>query len=62
MEDLSFNIEVNATALKLLSKAVDKYLELWPGGDPLEQTSLFEIQLGLKKAVLECHLIESDLQ
>ena len=54
-----FNFEVNASALKHIAHAFDKYIEKWPGGHPQEQEALKNIQLGLRKAVLDCQLIES---
>ena len=31
-DDLLFNFQVDASALKILVKALDKYIEKWPGG------------------------------
>lgn len=56
-----FNFEVNASALKHIARAFDRYIEKWPGGHPEEQDALKEIQLGLRKAILDCQLIESEL-
>ena len=49
---------MNGNALRVISKAFDKYVEKWPGGDPAEQQMLKEIQLGLHKALLDLQLAE----
>lgn len=58
MSDYTFNFEMNGNALRVISKAFDKYVEKWPGGNPAEQEMLKEIQLGLHKALLDLQLIE----
>ena len=60
-DDVLFNFQVDASALKILVKALDRYIEKWPGGHPEEQEALKNIQLGLRRAVLDCQLIESEL-
>ena len=52
--------EVNGDALRYLQKAMDKYIEKWPGGSPKEQDQLKEIKLGLDKAMLDYQMIISD--
>ena len=59
-DDYLFTFEVNAKALKHLSRAIDRYVEKWPGGSATEQSELKEIQLGLQKALLDCQMIESN--
>ena len=56
-EELFFQFDVSPNALKLLTRAVDKYIEKWPGGTALEQEQLKEIQLGLRKALLDCQIM-----
>ena len=58
MSGYTFNFEMNADALRYISKAFDKYVEKWPGGNPAEQEALKEIQLGLHKALLDLQLID----
>ena len=53
-----FIFEMNADALRYISKAFDKYVEKWPGGKPEEQEKLKVIQLDLHKALLDLQLIE----
>ena len=53
-----FLFEMDANALRYISKAFDKYVEKWPGGRPSEQEQLKEIQLGLHKALLDLQLLE----
>lgn len=60
MDDLTTVIELNETATKLLLRAVNKYIEKWPGGNPIEQTSLLDIQRSLQAAVLEYNFHNSD--
>ena len=60
MGEHTFSFEVNGDALRYLSKAMDKYIEKWPGGDPEEQDKLKEIQLGLNKAMLDYQMIMSE--
>ena len=55
-----FNFEVNGDALRYLQKAMAKYIEKWPGGDPTEQEKLKEIMLGLDKAMLDYQMIMSE--
>ena len=62
MDDpLLFNIEVSGDALKYICRAVDKYVEKWPGGHPEEQEDLKQLQLGLRKALLEYQLLKEDM-
>ena len=55
-----FNFEVNGDALRYLQKAMDKYIEKWPGGSAEEQEKLKEIKLGLDKAMLDYQMIMSE--
>ena len=54
-----FTFEMNASALRYISKAFDRYVEKWPGGRPEEQEELKEIQLGLHKALLDLQMLEN---
>ena len=63
MEDeLLFNFSVDASALKILVKALDRYVEKWPGGRAAEQEELKRIKLKrqseLHKAYLELTFLE----
>ena len=57
-DDLLFNFSVDASALKVLVKALDRYVEKWPGGHPEEQENLKKIQSELHKAYLELTFLE----
>ena len=57
-DDILFNFHVDKPALNLLVRAVDKYIETWPGGDPAEQERYKEMQTELRKAVLELKFLE----
>ena len=48
---------MDSRALQVICRAVDKYVEKWPGGHPQEQEDLKEIQLGLRKALLDYQLL-----
>ena len=56
-----FTFEMNGDALHILCRALDKYVEKWPGGHPKEQEDLKEIQLGLHKALLDYQLMKQDM-
>lgn len=58
MSDHTFNFEVDGDALRYLCKAMDKYIEKWPGGDPKIQEDLKRIQVELRKALLDYQYIE----
>ena len=58
MSGYTFNFEMNADALRYISKAFDKYVEKWPGGRPEEQEMLKTIQLDLHKALLDLQFEE----
>ena len=57
-DDLLFNFQVDASALKILVKALDRYVEKWPGGNPSEQEEIKKIQSELHKAYLELTFLE----
>ena len=52
-----FNFEINGEALHYICRAMDKYVQEWPGGEPTEQEKLKQIQLGIRKALLDYQLI-----
>ena len=56
-EHIYFNFEVDGDALKYIVRAMDKYVEKWPGGDPVEQDKLKLVQLGLRKALLDYQIL-----
>ena len=51
-DDVLFNFQVDASSLKILVKALDRYIEKWPGGKPADQEELKRIQSELHKAYL----------
>ena len=53
MSDLTFKFELGYTSLKLLNKAVKKYLEKWPGGSPVEQEAVKAMCYEIDKAMLD---------
>ena len=57
MSDYTFKFEVNHLSLLLLNNAVNKYLETWPGGSPLEQQAIKHIQLELNRALLDASFL-----
>ena len=57
MSDMYFNFEVDGDALRYIVRAMDKYVEKWPGGDPDEQEKLKLVQLGLRKALLDYQIL-----
>ena len=59
-DEIFFNFEVNGDALRYICRAVDKYVEKWPGGHPDEQERLKLVQLGLRKALLDYQLLTED--
>ena len=60
MEEPTFTIEVNKSALLLMNRAVAKYLEKWPGGSPVEQESIRQMKLELDRAVLQMSFMSKD--
>ena len=59
-DEIFFNFEVNGDALRYICRAVDRYVEKWPGGHPDEQEKLKLVQLGLKKALLDYQLLSGE--
>ena len=59
-EHIYFNFEVDGDALRYMVRAMDHYVEKWPGGDPQEQENLKHVQLGLKKALLDYNFLSND--
>ena len=57
-DDILFNFQIDKPALALLVRAVDKYIEEWPGGEAEEQERAKEIQTELRKAHLELKFLE----
>jgi len=60
MSNHFFNFEVDGDALKYIVRAMDKYIEKWPGGDAGEQEKLKLVQLGLRKALLDYQILAED--
>lgn len=60
-EHIYFNFEVDGDALKYIVRAMDKYIEKWPGGNPDEQEQLKLVQLGLRKALLDYQMLQDEL-
>tara|TARA_R100001510_G_C7549074_1_gene133589 strand:- start:315 stop:500 length:186 start_codon:yes stop_codon:yes gene_type:complete len=59
-EHIYFNFEVDGDALKYIVRAMDKYIEKWPGGDPVEQDKLKLVQLSLRKALLDYQILNDE--
>ena len=60
MADIFFNFEVDGDALRYIVRAMDKYVEKWPGGDPDEQEKLKQVQIELRKALLDYQLMSEE--
>ena len=54
-----YQITVNDTWIILTHKAVSKYLETWPGGDPSEQEALIQLKSDLDRMLLEVSFSKS---
>ena len=54
-----FQITVNDTWIVLTHKAVSKYLETWPGGDPSEQEAIMALKSDLDRMLLEVSFSKS---
>ena len=54
---VTWHLDYNS--LRLIKKAVDKYYEIWPGGDPREQERLNYLRLAMNAMILE-RLYEGD--
>ena len=59
-DSLRFNFQVDKPSLLILVKAVDFYLEKWPGGPPEEQEAIQEIKYELHRAVFEMNYNDDD--
>ena len=57
-DDILFNFQVDSSALKYIVKAMDRYIEKWPGGNADEQAELKRIQSELHKAYLELKFLK----
>ena len=57
-DPLIFTIEVDKGGLLILVKAVDLFLERWPGGSPVEQESVRNMKMELHKALLEMSFLD----
>lgn len=57
-DDILFNFNIDKSALSLLVKAVEQYVEKWPGGDAFEQEYAKDILTELRKAHLELRFLE----
>ena len=60
MDDLKVTIELDKSALLILNRAVNKYLEKWPGGCPTEQENIRIMKLELDRAVLQMSYLSDD--
>ena len=60
-DEIYFNFEVNGDALRYIVRAMDRYVEKWPGGMPDEQEKLKQIQLHLRKAMLDYQLWSEEI-
>ena len=50
---MEYEIRVNDAYVDLMHKAVEYYLEKWPGGDPYEQQALMALKAQLDRLKLE---------
>lgn len=57
-DDILFNFHIDKPALSLLVKAVEQYVDQWPGGKAAEQEYAKEILTELRKAHLELKFLE----
>lgn len=53
-----YYLHVNTDGARLLKRCVDLYLERWPGGDPFEQSALFQARTTLSAIILEDTLLK----
>ena len=59
-DGIYFNFEVDGDALRYICRAMDRYIEKWPGGHPDEQEKLKLVQLGLRKALLDYQMMSEE--
>ena len=50
---MEYELKVNEVYVELVHKAVEFYLDKWPGGDPDEQVALMTLMKQLDKLKLE---------
>ena len=50
---MEYEIRVNDAYVELMHRAVEYYLEKWPGGDPYEQQAMLVLKAQLDKLKLE---------
>lgn len=53
MEDQYYSIDLNINSIKTIYRAVNETLDRWPGGDPYEQESLYQLRNGFYRILLE---------
>ena len=53
MNEYEFTITLNHAAFKMLTRALYRYEEIYPGGSPVESALLEQIQQQFTKALLE---------
>ncbi len=53
MEENIYELQIPASSLKMLLKAVQFAYDKWPGGDPIEQEIYFHLKECLQRIVLE---------
>ena len=58
--EVFFNFTIDKPALRVLIKALDKYIEQWPGGTAKEQEDLKDMQTELHKALFELTFLEGE--
>ena len=52
-EDVLFGVELNDVAVCLIHRALKRYYEQWPGGDPWEQREIETLKNYFYKLMLE---------
>lgn len=50
---MEYQLTVNDAYVRLMHRAVTKYIETWPGGDPEEQQAMLVMKQHLDKLMLE---------
>ena len=50
---MEYDIRVNEAWVQCVHQAVTKYLDTWPGGDPMEQEDLITMRDNFYKIMLE---------
>ena len=52
-----FGVELNGVAAVIIHRALKKYYETWPGGDPWEQQQVIQLKEYFYRLVLDVQMI-----